>query len=306
MSPITVDTKVLILIDGIAIVARPVDVSVRSVNESTLSNARTRTKNAAAAIRLHVFEALFTHQTKKPRPMSDFSHEETLLFNESLTSDSSIHQPNDKTMMIKHIIEEVKKEVRERMEKFDGSHGFDHIERVLNLAQLLQINERRKAPDVVYRNDIIRLAALLHDVGDHKYLPEGEDGETLAERILLSHGVYEDLAANIQEIVNCVSYSHEIKDPEKVQRCLEKLPELAIVQDADRLDALGAVGVTRAIGFNIAEGRTLQDGINHLNQKPAKLPGMMKTATGREMGKERLEKLQGIVKLWENEVKLRA
>ncbi|KAI9825491.1 MAG: hypothetical protein M1826_006987 [Phylliscum demangeonii] len=98
-----------------------------------------------------------------------------------------------------------------------------------------------------YDANIVMLAALLHDVGDPKYLSPGQDGTRQAADFLTSANAPRDLADTVQEIVNAVSFSGEAKNPAAVAEVLARHPELGPVQDADRLDALGAVGVARRL-----------------------------------------------------------
>ena len=93
------------------------------------------------------------------------------------------------------------------------------------------------------------MAALIHDVGDHKYPKPGQSDEerkVAGEKLLLHRGVEPSLACVAQVIGNCVSYTSECRDPDALLRLIEQHLELAIAQDADRLDALGAVGIARA------------------------------------------------------------
>ena len=102
-------------------------------------------------------------------------------------------------------------------------------------------------------------------------------------------------------IVNHVSYSSEIKDLEKVQKMIAKHPELAIVQDADRLDALGAPGIARCVAYNAVKGRKLEDAVEHFEEKLVRLEGLMKTETGKEMARVRTERLRVFMGWWEEE-----
>ena len=136
----------------------------------------------------------------------------------------------------------------------------------------------------------------------------------------------------MQDIVNAVSYSHEVAHPEVVREVLERLPELGCVQDADRLDAIGVVGVGRAftyaatvragkagsreLGCGSASDRTDEDGMGdgeklgssmedtmtHFEEKLVRLEGMMKTERGKEIAKERTERLRVFRGWWEEEV----
>ncbi|KAG5940462.1 hypothetical protein E4U59_002423 [Claviceps monticola] len=141
-------------------------------------------------------------------------------------------------------------------------------------------------------------SALLHDVGDKKYLQPGQNPLRLVHEVLLSLGASEPLAQKVQAICSGVSYSSEIQDPEKVTRLIEEHPELAVVQDADRLDAIGAVGIGRAFAFGGAKGRDMRQTMEHFEEKFVKLGGMMKTVEGRRLAAERTERIEQMIGWW--------
>lgn len=95
--------------------------------------------------------------------------------------------------------------------------------------------------------------------------------------MLLEHGASDTLALKVQMIAKNVSYSTEVKNPRLNRAILMQHPELAIVQDADRLDAIGAVGIGRAFAY----GGSMKTGglsavMTHFGEKLEKLEGMMK------------------------------
>jgi len=153
--------------------------------------------------------------------------------------------------------------------------------------------------------------------------------EDLAKLILEHHGAAPELAHAVQEVINGMSYSGEIANPEQTRSTLEKHPELAIVQDADRLDALGAVGIARTFTYggavqgrmlaNICDsgphawsdfsaervgGKGLKATIDHFSEKLERLEGMMKTGEGRRLARERTERLRVFRGWWDEEVGL--
>ena len=204
------------------------------------------------------------------------------------------------------LIPQVSSFVEKYMSKYDGSHDFNHIKRVVGLAHLIynesKENQHLYGEAVELDLNVITLAALLHDVGDKKYLAPGEDSNTLVLATLLSFGAPEGLALKVQRIVTGVSYSSEIKDPAQVQAVILKYPELAVVQDADRLDAIGAIGIGRTFTFGGAKGgRHMGETIAHFEEKLLKLEKMMKTAPGRRLARERAERLIVFKGWWEEE-----
>jgi uncharacterized protein len=194
--------------------------------------------------------------------------------------------------------------VKQYMSKYDGSHDFNHITRVLGLAHLIYNESKDESLMFGIELDlhVITLAALLHDVGDKKYLEPNQDANTLVLGTLLSLGADEELAIKVQRIVVGVSYSSEIKNPAQVQAMLLKYPELGVVQDADRLDAIGAVGIGRTFTFGGAKGaKHMGETIAHFEEKLLKLEGMMKTKPGRRLARERAERLNVFKGWWDEE-----
>lgn len=185
--------------------------------------------------------------------------------------------------------------VRDYMSHYDGSHDFHHIERVLRLA--LHIQARTPSTS----RPLVALCALLHDVGDSKYLRPGEDASRLVSDVLLSLGADAQLAETVQAICLGVSYSAEVRDPAAAAAGLAAYPELAVVQDADRLDAIGAVGIGRAFAFGGAKGRAMGESMDHFDDKLVRLEGMMKTETGRALARQRTERLRLMQAWWREE-----
>ena len=194
--------------------------------------------------------------------------------------------------------------VQTYMSRYDISHDFTHILRVLHLAKHILSRELASHPKSHLDAQAVVLAALLHDVGDKKYLRPGDNAMQLIMSVLDTSGCPPELAFKVALIVEHVSFSSEIKRPEVVRAMIGEHPELAIVQDADRLDAVGAVGIARTFAFGAAEmpGRGLQGCVEHFEEKLEKLEGMMKTGTGKAMAKERTRRLREFRGWWEEEV----
>lgn len=197
------------------------------------------------------------------------------------------------------LIASVTKYVEAYMANYDGSHDFNHIQRVLGLAKYIHShadNASERDPQVVI------LSTLLHDVGDKKYLKPGEDASSLVNDLLVSYGAPEELAKRVQAVCLGVSYSSEIKDPARVQELIKLYPELAVVQDADRLDAIGSIGIGRVFTFTGARTKaSMADSIQHFHDKLLKLQSMMKTDVGRQLAQERTQRMKEFLKWWGEE-----
>src|SRR5450756_691651 len=111
------------------------------------------------------------------------------------------------TIKMDKLLPQVEKFVSAFMSHYDSSHDYRHVQRVLGLARKIEVEERRRQPSVQYDSDLITLAALLHDVGDRKYLDPGQDGRSMAYHALLSFGADEALANRVQKVINHVSYT---------------------------------------------------------------------------------------------------
>lgn len=212
--------------------------------------------------------------------------------------------------------------VSDCMSGHDPSHNPAHVHRVVALAKNILEAERKLHPTKIYNGAVVKLAALLHDIGDRKYLSklnaaaggEAPDPLTMVQHALLAQGAAPELASRVQTIVSHVSYTTECKDPSLIRRLIDQdgLVELAVVQDADRLDAIGAVGIGRCFTFLGAVGKKycvdgkweMDNSIEHFEDKLVKLEGMMKTTTGREMARVRTERLKTFAGWWEEEMSL--
>jgi uncharacterized protein len=175
----------------------------------------------------------------------------------------------------------------------DNSHDYHHILRVLSNANIILEAEKQRNPDVKLDSSVVFLGALLHDVGDHKYAKPGEDPENQVFNVMQEEGASKYLAEKVQVLVKHVGYTNEVRNPQSVIDVLAKYPELAIVQDADRLDAIGAIGVGRCFAFGGAKGhgRPLAGAIDHFDEKLYRLKGMMKTEAGKELAISRTKVL---------------
>ncbi|CAK4029923.1 Hypothetical predicted protein [Lecanosticta acicola] len=196
--------------------------------------------------------------------------------------------------------------VQNYMARYDISHDFSHVLRVLALSKHILAEELKDNPWKKFHKQAVILGALLHDVGDKKYAQPGEKADQLVADLLTKHGCPPRFVAKVSIIVENVSYSNEIKRPQLVKAIISAHPELAIVQDADRLDAIGAVGIGRTFAFSAAKmpDRGLEGSIEHFTEKLEKLEGVMKTETGKRMARERTKRLKDFRQWWEDENEL--
>jgi len=209
-------------------------------------------------------------------------------------------------------VREVADYVREAVKKHDSGHGWSHIERVVRLA--LHIRECEGRGD----RYIIELGALLHDIGDHKFA--AHDGPAEIRRLLGSLGVAVKTTEEVVRINENISFS-------KGKHTMPKSDELQIVQDADRLDAMGAIGIARAFNYggfkgndiydphiglsnlsgDIGAGRESVSTIHHFYDKLLLLRDLMNTPAGRRLADERhsymVRYLEQFFREWNPEMK---
>lgn len=167
-----------------------------------------------------------------------------------------------------------------------GGHDAAHTLRVYRSA--LEIAGREPGCDP----EIAALAALLHDADDHKLFDTENNGN--ARRFLTEHGVAPERIERIVTAINAVSFSRNgNKRPETI--------EGRIVQDADRLDAMGAVGVARTFAYGGEHGRSMDQSIGHFYDKLLLLKDGMNTEAGREMARARHRYLVDFLAEYEKE-----
>lgn len=188
--------------------------------------------------------------------------------------------------------------VKETLAGAEGGHDWFHMERVWNTARY--IREQEGAGDLL----TIELAALLHDISDAKFNGGDEKmGSRLAGEFLLRQQVEQEKVDHVRLIIQHVSYKGGF-----AQDNISSI-EFKIVQDADRLDAMGAIGIARAFNYGGFKNRPLHNPkmplreyddsrsyhtsdaptINHFYEKLLKLKDLMNTSTGKALAAERHE-----------------
>ena len=108
----------------------------------------------------------------------------------------------------------------------------------------------------------------------------------------------ENFSDAVQLIVNNVSWSHEQKNRQAVAELCQRHHELAIVQDADRLDAIGAIGIARAFIYGGSKGRPFEETILHFHEKLLKIKDWMKTESGRQLAESRTGRMETFLRWW--------
>ena len=181
--------------------------------------------------------------------------------------------------------------VRQNLEGYDSSHDRWHIERVRKLA--LYINDVEELADPF----IVEVTALLHDTADSKFAGDNIENRYSMIRDFMDENGMSEIKDRVLNAIKNISFSNNRKAG------LTDDPLLLTVQDADRLDAIGAIGIARA--FNYAgfrnnpiyfpdeeSGNSGKSTIDHFNNKLLKLKDLMNTCTGRKIAEERHEILE--------------
>lgn len=136
------------------------------------------------------------------------------------------------------------------------------------------------------------LAALLHDTDDHKLF--NTENNANARKFLAENGVSEEDTERICTAINSVSFSkNKGRRPETIEGC--------VVQDADRLDALGAIGIARTFAFGGKNGRPLEESIQHFYDKLLLLKNTMNTQAARDIAEKRHAFLEGFLEEYNEE-----
>lgn len=195
------------------------------------------------------------------------------------------------------IVEQTISFVKETLYGAEAGHDWFHTQRVFRNALLLAKDED---VDVL----IVSLGALLHDIADAKFHDGDETlGPTIAKQFLESLEVDEEIIEEVVSIINHISYKNSLSNKDMNPPSIE----LQVVQDADRLDAIGAIGIARAFHYGGYKNRTLYDPeippnlemskeeyknsksptINHFYEKLLLLKDKMNTISGKKIAEDR-------------------
>ncbi len=214
-------------------------------------------------------------------------------------------------MSSEEIISETIAFVKETLKGAEGGHDWFHIQRVYT-------NAKKIAASEPVDELVVALGALLHDIADAKFYDGDETvGPKIATDFLNRLGVHEGIIEQVVNIITNISFKNSLSpDGPKVRS-----KELQVVQDADRLDAIGAIGIARAFNFGGFKNRELYNPniapklnmskeeykkssaptINHFYEKLLLLKDKMNTSTGRILAKQRHQYMLDYLAQFENE-----
>ena len=193
--------------------------------------------------------------------------------------------------------------VKEKLVNAEGGHDWFHIERVFKNSVLISKKEDCDGT-------VVKLGALLHDIADSKFHDGDESiGPRIAREFLESENVEEETISHVVNIIENISYKGG-----NFQKKFSSI-ELDVVQDADRLDAIGAIGIARAFNYGGFKNRALYDPkidpnssmtkeeykkndaptLNHFYEKLLLLKDKMNTETGKQIAQERHRYMEGFL-----------
>lgn len=220
---------------------------------------------------------------------------------------------NSITMTNQEIIDTTVAFVQTTLAEAEGGHDWWHMYRVWNNAKLIGGGEE---VDML----VVELGALLHDIADSKFHDGDEEiGPRTARDFLLSIAVDEVVVEHVENIVRHISFKGSFTGQQWMS------PELAVVQDADRLDAIGAIGIARTFTYGGHKGRELYNPtippkldmtkeeyknnhsptINHFYEKLLLLKDLMNTKTGAQIAQARHQYMEDFLQQfyteWEGE-----
>ena len=193
--------------------------------------------------------------------------------------------------------------VKKTLSGAEGGHDWFHIERVWKNAKLIASGEECDL-------EVVELAALLHDIADSKFHGGDEEiGPKKAREYLTTAGIDSKKANHIVAIIENVSFKggHNARNHSSI--------ELDIVQDADRLDAIGAIGIARTFNYGGFKNRAIYDPsiapnlnmtkeeykkstaptINHFYEKLLLLKDLMNTQSGKRIAEQRHYYMEGFL-----------
>ena len=202
----------------------------------------------------------------------------------------------------------IKRKLKKMLEGRDPAHDFYHIMRVYKNAELIGLHEGSNM-------EILLTAVLLHDLvvypkGSNRSFKSSDESADLAENILLSHGYPQDQINQISSCIRAHGYS---------KRLVPESLEGRILQDADRLDALGAIGIARTFSVGGSQNRTfynandpfcrsdrelddIQWTLDHFQAKLLKLKDMMHTRTAKKIAQQRTKFMTLFIRQLQKEI----
>jgi uncharacterized protein len=181
----------------------------------------------------------------------------------------------------KDIIKKTEEFVKDYMKYYDDSHSFDHVIRVKNMATKIGLSENLNESQIF----IIQLGALTHDINDSKYKTCDETQQNILRTFFDNLIEDKELLENVINISCNVSLSVELSNNyNSSNNCIE----LDCIRDADRIDSLGSMGISRYFTYGIIKNNSkIIDIIKNIENRTNKIMNNIKTKMGKNISYEK-------------------
>ncbi len=195
-----------------------------------------------------------------------------------------------------NIIEQTTEFVKDFMKSYDESHNFEHVIRVKTLATKIAITENLTSNEIFE----VQLSALTHDINDHKYTKD-----LLSQELILKdffkNKLHANIIANIITIACNVSLSKQITlDHNNIHIQCKKLD---CVRDADRIDSLGSIGITRYFIYGIKKNNSnVKEIIKNIEMRTNILIKNISTTYGKQIANKKFKIIQDFIEDFNNSI----
>jgi uncharacterized protein len=186
--------------------------------------------------------------------------------------------------------------VKDYMKTFDDSHSFEHVLRVKNMATKIALSENLSEEQIF----IIQLAALTHDINDSKYRDTDETQQNILRKFFNNLIKDKDILEKLVNISCNVSLSVELlNNCNNFNNCIE----LDCIRDADRIDSLGSIGISRYFTYGIIKKKSnIYDIINNIEKRTDKIMNRIKTNMGKTISLEKYKIIEMFINDYYNSI----
>lgn len=197
----------------------------------------------------------------------------------------------------KEILMKTQEFAKDYMKNYDDSHSFAHVIRVANTATKIGLSENLSEDQIF----IIQLAALTHDINDSKYKNTEETQQDILRKFFNDLFDNKDIIEYIVNIACNVSLSIELSNNNNLSH--KSCIELDCVRDADRIDSLGSIGISRYFMYGIVKNKSnINDIINNIENRTNIIMNNIKTDMGRKISYEKYKVIQMFIEDYCNTV----
>lgn len=186
--------------------------------------------------------------------------------------------------------------VKDYMKTYDDSHSFEHVIRVKNMATKIALSENLSEEQIF----IIQLAALTHDINDSKYRDTEETQQNILRNFFNNLIEDKDILENLVNISCNVSLSIELfNNCNNFNNCIE----LDCIRDADRIDSLGSIGISRYFTYGIIKKKSnIYDIVDNIKKRTDKIMNSIKTNMGKTISLEKYKIIEIFINDYYNSI----